>query len=182
MRNEDNSLDAQLQPVLWEGSKYALGIGVDLVAIPDFLLQLNQAGSTFRNVFSAAELRNARRRAAVTGNSPDYHLAARWAGKEAFLKAWSNLLLGKPPVINPEKVIFSEIEVLADYYWRPQLVLSGTVAAKFRESLEKSSEIKLACTETCDHIGRKAQAQISLSHDGEYAIAYVQIALFPCEL
>ncbi|XCB29831.1 4'-phosphopantetheinyl transferase superfamily protein [Arcanobacterium hippocoleae] len=57
---------------------------MDLVYIPQFVSQLHQVGSVFADAFSSAERRYARRRAVVTGNLPEYHLAARWAGKEAF--------------------------------------------------------------------------------------------------
>lgn len=41
-------------------------------------------------------------------------LAARWAAKEAAVKAWSALMIGQAPPIRPEELDWSEIEVVHD--------------------------------------------------------------------
>ncbi|WIM67243.1 holo-ACP synthase [Corynebacterium breve] len=118
-------------------------IGVDLVCISDFRTQLEVPGSTFEQVFTSRELR-------VAGGKPDRaeHLAGRWAAKEAFIKAWSQSLYGLPPVIEPDRVDFAEIEVVADRFGRVAVQLHGAVAA----------------------VAPVAQS-LSISHDGDYAMA-----------
>ncbi|MGD7001951.1 holo-ACP synthase [Corynebacterium halotolerans] len=123
-------------------------IGVDLVHVPAFAEQLRRPGSTFETVFSAVELR-------VAAGKPDRndHLAGRWAAKEAFIKAWSQAMFGRPPVITPEQVRWHEIEVHADRWGRVAVEPTGQVAAALRES-----------------VGQPHLA-LSISHDGDYATA-----------
>lgn len=143
-------------------NREAITVGVDLVHIPGFAEQLSRPGSTFEQVFSPLERRHAqtRRDAAVGGaansslaGSRTEHLAGRWAAKEAFIKAWSQAIYGKPPVIEPDLVNFAEIEVLPDRWGRVALQLKGEVAAKLQGSL---GDVELA---------------LSISHDGDYATA-----------
>ncbi|WP_018296210.1 holo-ACP synthase [Corynebacterium lubricantis] len=123
-------------------------IGVDLVCISEFRAQLAVPGSTFESVFSARELR-------VANGKPDRaeHLAGRWAAKEAFIKAWSQALYGLPNRIEPDRVDFSEIEVVADRFGRVALELHGEVAS----------------------VALPAQS-LSISHDGDYAMAACIVA------
>lgn len=65
-----------------------LGLGHDVVDVPAFAEQLGEPGSRMRNLFSARELWQTAQRARVKRDGEAVHLAARWAGKEAFLKAW----------------------------------------------------------------------------------------------
>ncbi|AKE41718.1 phosphopantetheine--protein transferase [Corynebacterium kutscheri] len=118
--------------------------GIDIVYIPSFETQLVVPGSHFDNVFSALELR-----LATTKTYRAAHLAGRWAAKEAFIKAWSQSLFGMPPVMSEQDVVWAEIEVIADRWGRPQLQIKGSMQAKSGIS----------------------QAQLSISHDGDYAIA-----------
>lgn len=122
-----------------------VGIGVDLVHIPSFADQLGQAGTRFEGAFLPGELRDARGRS----TDPARHLAARWAAKEAVIKAWSASLFGAAPVM-PERV-HHLIELVTDAWGRPRIRLHGEVA----EHLEGH------------------EAEVSLSHDGDYAMAYV---------
>ncbi|MEJ5998308.1 holo-ACP synthase AcpS [Corynebacterium sp. H130] len=69
------------------------------------------------------------------------HLAGCWAAKEAFVKAWSQSLYGQPPVA--EEMIWSSLIVEQDQWGR----------ARLRQSLVD------------------ATAEISISHDGDYATA-----------
>jgi len=139
----------------------AMTVGVDLVHIPGFAEQLSRPGSTFDQVFSPLERRHAQQRRDVSGvtsntslaGSRTEHLAGRWAAKEAFIKAWSQAIYGKPPVIEPDLVNFAEIEVLPDRWGRVAPQLKGEVAAKLRESI---GEVELSLT---------------ISHDGDYATA-----------
>jgi holo-[acyl-carrier protein] synthase len=114
-------------------------IGVDLVDVPGFARQLEDTASGFlAATFTPAEQR---------AKTP-HRLAARFAAKEAFLKAWSATNRGRPPRLGT--VDLREIEVVDDGYGRPVLALHGEVAA------------------ACDHT-----AEVSLSHDGDAAIAVV---------
>ena len=132
-----------------------VGIGVDIVAISEFVQQFDMPGSVFIRSFSAAELRRARERSAHTGRSPEWHLAARWAGKEAFIKAWSIALLGQAPPLR--ECDMSEIEVISDAYQRPYIRLCGAVEQAFYAQYPHGATL------------------ISLSHDGDIACAYVHI-------
>ncbi len=146
------------------------GIGVDLVHIPAFMEQWIMPGSTFSKVFTAYELRMVKTKAQNKAGVGFYarsllsyeapHLAARWATKEAFVKAWSNTLFGQSPPIREEQFDFAEIELFTDLYNRPAIRLFGQVKEEF--------ERQLGCTaQQC--------VRVSLSHDGEYAISYVVI-------
>ncbi|WP_434699931.1 hypothetical protein [Trueperella pyogenes] len=68
------------------------GLGVDIVHIPAFADQLRAPGTRFTSVFSATELRTARRRAGATGTL-NHHLAARWARQRGLHQG---LVLGPP--------------------------------------------------------------------------------------
>lgn len=123
-------------------------IGVDIVHVPGFREQLERPGSRFEDVFTALELRVARQR-------PDrgLHLAGRWAAKEAFIKAWSQAIYGRPPVLSPDLVDFREIEVQPDRW--------GRVAVVTRGDVDKAVATSLGPVAT----------SLSISHDGDYAIA-----------
>ncbi len=121
-----------------------LGVGTDLVHVPSFAEQLQRPGTRFAQVFTPAERRDAAER-------PE-SLAARWAAKEALVKAWSTSLFGSPPVMGEEAL--GLVELVRDAWDRPRLRLHGDVARH------------LAGLET----------HVSLSHDGDYASAYVVLA------
>jgi len=104
-----------------------VGVGVDVVCISAFAEQLAAPGTRFAAVFTAQERRHATR-AAGTTHHPAQHLAARWAAKEAFIKAWSDSRFGLPDVIAPDQLDFTEIEVRTDAWGRPALRLHGAIA------------------------------------------------------
>ena len=122
-----------------------LGVGVDLVHVTTFADQLDLPGSGFASAFSPGERRDARSRT----TDPARHLAARWAAKEAVIKAWSASLYGEAPVMDEN--IHGLIEVVTDAWGRPRVRLHGEVAKRLED-----------CT-----------LELSLSHDGDYAMAYV---------
>lgn len=122
-------------------------IGTDVVHVPSFASQLDQKGSTFLRVFTDREWRACAPKADRAAS-----LAARWAAKEAYIKAWSQKLYGAPPIIDPAELNFAEIEVVQDAFGRPTLELHGDVAA----------------------LGVPV-ASVSLSHDGDYAMATVLV-------
>lgn len=99
-------------------------------------------------VFSAGELRSIHAKI-----DKGTYLAGRWAAKEAFIKAWSNTLFMQEPPIKEEELNWAEIEVEQDRWGRTRINTRGTVAEK---------------------IGRRALYPVSISHDGDYAIAVVQ--------
>lgn len=126
------------------------GVGVDVVAVGGFRQQAEDRASAFiSNTFTLLELAEAQSR---PGRDDILHLAARFAAKEAFVKAWSSAARGLPQAL--PSVSLREIEVVSDARHRPSLRLHGRVA-------EKVSELGLgAC-------------HVSLSHDGEVATAFV---------
>ena len=146
-----------------------LAVGADLVHIPDFETQLDQPGPVFtQRAFTVRELREARRRAQEKGSRPAQHLAARWAAKEAFVKAWSQAHAqysngrgnSASPVILSEDVDWREVELVTDRWGRPSLRLNGAIAHAVEHSLGQE-----VSTPEC--------WPVSLSHDGDYAVAIV---------
>ncbi len=138
----------------------ATSVGHDLVYLPAFGEQLADPASGFvAQTFTAGERRAAELRA-QSRTSPEAdspldvspHLAARFAAKEAFLKAWDQTYWGEPPPMAPHEVDFRDIEVVSDAWGRPSLRLHGAVA---------------------QHVGDRFHAELSLSHDGPFASAVV---------
>lgn len=106
----------------------AAGVGVDVVGVTAFAAQLDEPGTRFAQVFTPSERRMARgggRSASAEAQS----LAARWAAKEAVLKAWSSTRYGGPEVIDPASVDLREIEVVTDAWGRPAVRLHGAIGA-----------------------------------------------------
>jgi holo-[acyl-carrier protein] synthase len=115
-----------------------LAIGVDLVEVRRIAALAAQYGARFTDrVFSPAELSDC-------GGRPE-SLAARWAAKEAVMKA---LRTGFGPVG------FRDIEVLKGCSGEPEVHLEG----KARALAEARGLLSWAVT---------------VSHDGSYAIAFV---------
>lgn len=118
-------------------------VGVDLVHVPSFAEQLEDRASGFvEHTFTPRERKVLQ----------PHRLAARFAAKEAFLKAWSGARLHQPPLLG--NVDLREIEVADDGYGRPRLILHGAIAQAVG-----------ACT-----------TSLSLSHDGDAAIAVVLLS------
>jgi holo-[acyl-carrier protein] synthase len=102
----------------------AAGVGIDVVGITAFAGQLDEPGTRFAQAFTPGE-----RRAARAGSGSEAEsLAARWAAKEAVIKAWSSTCFGHPAVIDPEHVDLREIEVRSDAWGRPAIRLHGEIA------------------------------------------------------
>lgn len=97
----------------------AAGVGVDVVGISAFAAQLDEPGTRFARVFTPGERR-------TTGGEPQ-RLAARWAAKEAVIKAWSSTYVGPDP-LSRDHVDLREIEVRTDASGRPSIRLHGEVA------------------------------------------------------
>jgi len=118
------------------------GIGVDLVHVPRIRQAIERWQERFlERVFTAEEIAYARRR-----RDPAEHLAARFAAKEAALKALgTGLSMG---------VRWREVEVRRARGEPPRLALSGRTAA-----LGAARGVRVL--------------HVSLTHDGEYALAQV---------
>lgn len=130
------------------------GLGTDLVEIAGFRRQLADAASCFAaQTFTPQERQTASSR---PSGDPAQHLAARFAAKEALIKAWSSLRAGRPPAT--AQVDLREIEVICDPWGRPSLRLHGNVA----------------------RLLPGAQTRLSMSHDGAFASATV--LLYPSNI
>lgn len=99
-----------------------VGVGIDLVFIPDFAEQIDRPGTVYAETFTPGERRDAADKSSVAAR----HLAARWAAKEAVIKAWSSSRFAQRPVL-PEG-IHRDIEVVTDMWGRPKVRLSGAIA------------------------------------------------------
>ncbi|GAA11177.1 holo-[acyl-carrier-protein] synthase [Gordonia alkanivorans NBRC 16433] len=120
-----------------------LGVGIDIVSIPEFAEQLRQPGTTFADRFTVGERRDS---AAGTGDDAR-HLAARWAAKEAVVKAWSVSRFSRSPLL--PLIRHSDIEVVTDNWGRPAIRLSGEIGNHLRDTV----------------------VHVSLTHDGDTAAA-----------
>ena len=129
-----------------------VGLGIDLVSVTQFAEQLADPASRFEEAtFTEEEISYARR---APSHEPARHLAARYAAKEAAIKAL-DVACGRLG-IDPPRVELREIEVARDDAGRPRLVLHGTADA-------------LAVEVGAD------RAWISLTHDGDSAAAVVTL-------
>lgn len=120
------------------------GIGVDLVEIPRMRGVIDRWQERFlRRVFTAEEIAYCRAR-----RDPVPHFAARFAAKEAGLKALgTGLRLG---------IRWQDLEVRRERGQAPTLVLSGA----------------------CREIGRSlggSRMLLALTHDGDYALAQAML-------
>ena len=120
-----------------------VGVGIDVVSIPEFAAQVDQPGTVFAETFTPGERRDAADKSSVAAR----HLAARWAAKEAVIKAWSGSRFALRPVL-PED-IHRDIEVITDMWGRPKVRLTGAVA---------------------EHLAGLV-IHVSLTHDGDTAAA-----------
>ena len=131
------------------------GIGTDVVDIAGFREQLDDSASGFVSAtFTGQEQVYVNQRP-----QPYASFAARFAAKEAFIKAWSGSRYGFPP--HRPHVDLREIEVTQDGYGRPRLQLHGQVQM-------------LVNSEHSVH-----RTHLSISHDGDIASAFVVFETFP---
>lgn len=124
-----------------------IGIGTDIVDISRIAKLLNAGKHFAEKVFSQREIAYASSKA-----SPAQSFAARFAAKEAFMKAigtgWD------------QGVSWKNIEVLNNSSGKPELVISG-------QSLALLKALKID------------KMHLSLSHERDYAIAYVVLEALP---
>jgi holo-[acyl-carrier protein] synthase len=118
-----------------------IGVGTDLVSVPRLRQAVTRRERLLHRLFTEAEVTECRRRA-----DPAPHLAARFAAKEACLKA---LQIGMGGGIR-----WREVEVEGGGGMVPRLILRGAAATRAAS------------------LGIR-QTYLSLSHEGEYALAFV---------
>jgi holo-[acyl-carrier protein] synthase len=124
-----------------------LGVGLDVVDVAEFADQIDDPASGF----VVATFRPSERRAPP--GSPQrwaWHLAGRFAAKEAFVKAWSASRRGRPPQLATVDLL--DIEVVDDGYGRPGIRLHGPI----KQALADATAV-----------------HVSISHDGGVAAATV---------
>ena len=120
-----------------------VGVGIDVVSIPDFAEQVDQPGTVYAETFTPGERRDAADKSSLAAR----HLAALWAAKEAVIKAWSGSRFAQRPML-PEG-IHRDIEVITDMWGRPKVRLTGAIA-------EHLADVVI---------------HVSLTHDGDTAAA-----------
>ncbi|BDR55264.1 4'-phosphopantetheinyl transferase [Bombiscardovia apis] len=146
----------------FEGMGRVLGVGNDLVELAGFGEQLGQTGTRIRSLFSARELRQADQLGQSKADGELPHLAARWAGKESVLKAWSSALGSRPDPYSQERFPYAGIEILDDSRGRPSVYLTQEVEKELITSLE---------------LEQAPVWMLSLTHDGPLAAAVVILGL-----
>ena len=166
------------------------GLGHDVVDVAAFAEQLSEPGSRMRSLFSVREVRQA----AV-------HLSAKWAGKEAFLKAWCDYLGDAPYPFTLDNFPWPEIEILDDSRGVPHVSLGKGTASVFQTDYANSAagaRYSSAYSPASDNgpyavmqerrnarsaqrsafgAGSMPHIHISLSHDGPIASAVVTISV-----
>ncbi|WP_051067191.1 holo-ACP synthase [Alloscardovia criceti] len=145
------------------------GMGHDVVDCAAFEAQMSIAGSRFENLFSQKEKAQCRQISAQNHTPYSTHLATRWAGKEAFLKAWSHALA--PSMTMPytiDNFPWASIEILNDAIRRPSMYLNAEVVTRLHTSLGSTHPEFSSMTE---HI------HVSLSQDENAASAVVIIEM-----
>lgn len=96
------------------------GVGIDLCAIDEMAGRMDDLASSFiATHFTPNEMRDVRSR---PSGKPGQHAAARYAAKEACLKALSQVSAGNKLV---PKVDYREIEVISTVEKPPYLMLHG---------------------------------------------------------
>lgn len=118
-----------------------IGIGTDLARSERFKKFLTPGNKVLERIFSDEE-----RQYSLQKRNPAPHLAARFAAKEAFLKALGTGLR--------DGLAWQQVCVVLDTLGCPSLKLSG-----------RAVELMTACGASKTHL--------SYSHDGDYAVATV---------
>ncbi|WP_427876278.1 holo-ACP synthase [Gardnerella sp. 2492-Sm] len=135
------------------------GLGHDIVCVQQFAQQMRDT-TGWRKLFSTRELRQCALRAEAKNDDESLHVAARWAGKEAVIKAWSEALsaCGGEYPYTLDNTPWNEIEIIDDSHGCPSVQLSASVEEKLTKSLVKFS--------AKDSVVRW---HVSLTHDGRLA-------------
>lgn len=125
------------------------GLGHDVVNVAQFAEQMRE-GNGWRALFSVRELRQCSLRSDTKHDDEALHIAARWAGKEAVIKAWCEALAScntNYPTDYPytlDNMPWPEIEILDDSHGCPHVELAQEVQNKLYESVYESVSQKLS--------------------------------------
>ncbi len=119
------------------------GLGHDVVNVAQFAEQMRD-GDGWRKLFSVRELRQCSLLAEAKHDDEALHIAARWAGKEAVIKAWCEALMNCNtgyPTEYPytlDNMPWAGIEILDDSHGCPRVELAQEVQNKLYESVSQS--------------------------------------------
>ena len=125
------------------------GLGHDVVNVAQFAEQMRESNG-WRALFSVRELRQCSLRSDTKHDDEALHIAARWAGKEAVIKAWCEALMNcntNYPTEYPytlDNMPWSGIEILDDSHGCPRVELAQEVQNKLYESVYESVSQKLS--------------------------------------
>ena len=124
------------------------GLGIDIVCISEFAKICGDPDSAFvKNHFTSGESNYAEKSAGTAAT----HLAGRYAAKEAIIKALESMHLFRPALL--KHLSYRDMEVANDPHGRPYVIFYGALQEIVQEL--------------------KVKSLLSLSHDGDYAIAQV---------
>ena len=118
------------------------GLGHDVVNVAQFAEQMRD-GDGWRKLFSVRELRQCSLLAEAKHDDEALHIAARWAGKEAVIKAWCEALMNCNtgyPTEYPytlDNMPWPEIEILDDSHGCPRVELAQEVQNKLYKSVSR---------------------------------------------
>lgn len=118
------------------------GLGHDVVNVAQFAEQMRD-GDGWRKLFSVRELRQCSLLAEAKHDDEALHIAARWAGKEAVIKAWCEALADcntDYPTEYPytlDNMPWPEIEILDDSHGCPRVELAQEVQNKLYKSVSR---------------------------------------------
>ena len=150
------------------------GLGHDVVALDVFAEQLAEPDGGMRRLFSPRELRQSALRGRLKADGDAVHLATRWAGKEAVIKAWCEALGETFPLpYTVDNVPWARIEILDDARGVPHVVLADDDARALSEALRGVQRDMPTASDAGAQPGEDARWRwhISLSHDGPVASA-----------
>ena len=138
-----------------------LGLGHDVVDVSAFAEQLAEPGSRMRGLFSVREVRQAGERARRKNDDESTHLAAKWAGKEAVLKAWCDALGDMP---NPYTIENFGLVRMGPAVMRVPIVTPVSTGSE--PAAASSASVSLVF-----------RWHVSLSHDGGIASAVAMLTV-----
>lgn len=123
-----------------------IGIGTDVCEVERIANAIERRGQAFLDrLFSVAE-----QQAAGHRRDPASFYAGRFAAKEACAKALGTGIT--------DRIRWTDIETLATRSRQPKITLAGGAARRLSQLAGK---------------GRAGRVQVSISHDGAYALAFV---------
>ena len=177
MRDSDETAVSKAAMTAMDGQEPGdriVGLGHDVVALDVFAEQLAEPDGGMRRLFSPRELRQSALRGRLKADGDAVHLAARWAGKEAVIKAWCEALGESCPLpYTVDNVPWARIEILDDARGVPHVVLADDDARALSEALRGvQRDVPTASDAGAQPWeGTRWRWHISLSHDGPVASA-----------